>query len=261
MRIIVILGRVLDPAGITINQRAGRIFVNREEYVIQPADRCALEVALRIKDATAAEVVVLPRGPLPDDDILRQALAIGADRAVYFTRERFKADEAVMVRLLEAAIDRLGGADLVLTGATTLDSGQGQLGPRMAAALDWPQILDAWQAEVVDGAVQAVRQDGTGYVTVEAALPAVVTVVPGAVKPRYPDGVRLVNIYKNVGEIAAALERWEVTDLVGVDMLVPLVERRGQDFPPPRERGVRLSGAPDEVAVAAAQALQKRMNG
>jgi electron transfer flavoprotein alpha/beta subunit len=70
--------------------------------------------------------------------------------------------------------------------------------------MGWPQILGAWTAEIADGAVRAVRQDGAGYVKVEAPLPAVVTVVPGALKPRYPNGRRLINIYKGVGEIAAA---------------------------------------------------------
>ena len=101
MRVIVIIGRVLDPAGIVVNRRRGRIFVNREEYILQPADRCALEAALRVKDATAAEVVALPRSPLPDDDVLRQALATGADRAITLAGDGIeKAGDAVMSRIL-----------------------------------------------------------------------------------------------------------------------------------------------------------------
>ncbi len=260
MRIIVILGRVLDSRGIVVNPRAGRIFVNREEYILQPADRCALEAALRIKETVGAEVVTLPRALLPDDDVLRQALARGADRAIYIAGKPMALpDDGVMVRVLQAAIERLGGADLILTGATTLDTGQGQLGPRLAEALGWPQIVGAWTAEVADGAVRAIRQDGGGYVGVEAPLPAVVTFVPGALKLRYPDGRRLINIYKGVGEIAAALERWEATDLVPPEALAPVLERRGQDFPPERERGVRLSGTPEEMARAAADALRARL--
>jgi electron transfer flavoprotein beta subunit len=260
VQVIVIVGRVLDPAGIVVNRRRGRIFVNREEYVLQPADRCALEAALRIKDATAAEVVALPRGLLPDDDVLRQALAAGADRAIYLTGDGIEgADDAAMVRVLAAVVDRLGGADLVLTGATTLDSGQAQLGARLAEALDCPQILDAWQVEMDDGRVEVVRQEGDGFTAVDAALPAVVTVSPGVLKPRYPDGVRLINIYKHVGEIADALEEWDVADLVDVGALKPLLERRGQDFPEERERGARASGTAIEMAQAAANALRRRM--
>ncbi len=269
MRIIVILGRVLDPSGIVIKGKAGRIFVNREEYVLQPSDRCALEAALRVEDA---EVVALPRSPLPDDDVLRQALATGAGRAIHLTGDGFEgADDAVMTRVLAAAIERLGGADLVLTGATTLDTGQSQLGPRLAEVLGCPQIVGAWQvasqrvgesaraSESANGRVQAVRQDGTGCVAVEADLPAVVTVLPGSLKLRYPDGVRLINIYKGVGEIAEGLEQWDVADLVEADALNPLLERRGQDFPPERERGVRVEGLPAEMAQAAACALRQRV--
>jgi len=260
MRIIVVIGRVLDPAGIVVNRRRGRIFVNREEYVLQPADRCALEAALCIKDGTEAEVVALPRGPLPDDDVLRQALATGADRAIYLTGEAFEgARDAVAARVLAAAIERLGGADLILTGAAAWDTGQAQLGPRLAEALGWPQILGAWAVEAGDGQVEAVLREGSGYVTVDADLPTVVTVVPGALKPRYPDGVRLINVYKGVGPVAEALEQWDAADLVEEGALKPLLERRGRDFPPERERGTRASGTLDEMVQAAADALHQRV--
>jgi electron transfer flavoprotein beta subunit len=256
MRILVVIGRVLDPGGIVVNRRRGRIFVNREEYLLQPADRCALEAALRVKDATDAEVVVFPRGPLPDDDVLRQALSTGADRAVYLTGGGFqRADDAVVARVLAAAVERLGGADLVLTGATTMDTGQGQLGPRLAEALGWPQIIGAWAVEAADGLVQAVLRDGAGYVAVEADLPALVTMSPGTLKLRYPDGVRLINVYR----AEDAVERWDVGDLVDEGVLQPLLEKRGQDFPPERERGVRVSGTPEEMAQALAGALRQRV--
>ncbi len=259
MQIIVILGRVLDPRGIVVNRRAGRIFINREEYILQPADRCALEAALRIKDATGAEVVALPRTFLPDDDVLRQALATGADRAIYLTGGPLGADEALMTRVLTAAVAKLGGADLILTGATTMDTGQSQLGARLAEAMGWPQVLNAWAVETADGTARAVVQNGAGYVQVEVDLPAVVTLVPGALKPRYPKGTRLINIYRGVGEIAQALETWPAADLVEPEALTPVVERRGQDFPPERERGTRLTGSLEEIARAAAEALRKHL--
>jgi electron transfer flavoprotein alpha/beta subunit len=257
MKVIVILGQVLDPRGIVVNRRVGRIFVNREEYILQPADACALEAVLRIKDsASDTEVVALPRGPLPDDDVLRQALSIGADRAVYLTGDGFeKADDAVAARVLAAAIERLGGVALVLTGATTLDTGQGQLGPRLAEALGWSQIVGAWAVRMIGERVEVVRQEGASYVIHQADLPVVVTVVPGALKPRYPDGVRLINVYRDED----AVETWNAADLVDEGALQPVLEKRGQDFPPQRERGARLEGTPGEMAQALAEALRQRV--
>jgi electron transfer flavoprotein beta subunit len=258
MRIIVVIGRVLDPAGIVVNRRRGRIFVNQEDYVLQPADRCALEAALQIKDTTGAEVVALPRGPQPDDDVMRQAVAAGADRAIHVSGEAFaKADEAAMAGVLAAIVERLGGADLILTGSSTLDTGQGQLGPRLAEAMGWSQVLDAWQVAAAEGKVEAVVQAGGAYVAVEADLPAVATLLPGALKLRYPDGARLVNVYRGEGDVAEAVEIWDAAELV--EWVEPVLEKRGKDFPPERERGVRVDGSPEAMAQAAAAALLERL--
>jgi electron transfer flavoprotein beta subunit len=262
MRIIVILRRVLDPAGIVAHRRLRRLFINREEYILQPADRCALEAALRIKDVGDAEVIVVSGQAEPNDDTLRRGLAMGADRAIYLSGEGLKdADDAVVVRALEAVIEKLGGADLILAGATTLDTGQGQLGPRLAEALGWPQITDAWSAEVVNGKLQVVRRDGDEYVLAEADLPAAVMVQAGALKARYADGVRLINIYRGEGEIAEALEQWDVAELLTADELTPLLESRGHDFPPERKRGERVEGTVKDMAGTIADALRHRLRG
>jgi electron transfer flavoprotein beta subunit len=262
MRIIVILRRVLDPAGIVAHRRLRRLFINRKEYLLQPADRCALEAALRIKDASDAEVVVVSGQAEPSDDTLRRGLAMGADRGIYLSGEGFKdADDAVVVRALKAVIERLGSADLVLAGATTLDTDQGQLGPRLAEALGWPQIVGAWSVEAANGHLQAVRRDGDQYVLVEADLPATVTVQAGSLKPRYANGVRLINVFRGEGEIAEAVEQWDVGDLLAPDELKPLLERRGQDFPPERKRGERVEGTPAEMAQTVADALRQRLRG
>jgi electron transfer flavoprotein beta subunit len=262
MRVLVPIRRVLDPAGIVAHRRLRRLFVNREEYLIEPADHSALEAALRIKDNVGAQVVVVSGQPEPDDDTLRRGLAMGADRAIRLMGERFEgADEAVVAGALQAVIEHVGGANLVLTGLTTLDTGQGQLGPRLAEALEWPQIVGAYSVEVTDSGVQTVRREGDDYVLVQANLPAVVTVASEGLKPRYPDGVRLINVYRGEGKLADALEEWDVNDLLTADELSPLTTSIGRDFPPERERGDRIEGTSEEVAQVVGEALQQRMRG
>jgi electron transfer flavoprotein beta subunit len=262
MRIIVPLRRVLDPAGIVAHRRLRRLFINREEYIIQPADHAALEAALRIKDDIDADVIVVSGQPEPDDDTLRRGLAMGADRGVYLTGEGFrKADDAVMADVLQMVIQRLGGADLLLCGETTLDTGQGQLGGRLAEGLGWPQINGACSIDAGDGEVQVIRRGEEQYLLVKSGLPTVILVTTRGLVPRYPDGARLINVYREEGEMADALEQWDVADLLTPDELSPLVESVGRDFPPERERGVRVEGTPEEVAQTVAEALQPWIRG
>jgi electron transfer flavoprotein alpha/beta subunit len=128
----------------------------------------------------------------------------------------------------------------LLTGAATLDTGQSQLGSRLATALAWPQIVYAWQVTCRRATVQAVLQEGHGYVAVETDLPAVITLHPDALRLRYPNGARLINVYRD----ADAVEQWDM----GEDAFKPLLEGHRQEFPPERERGMRVSGTPDEMA-------------
>jgi electron transfer flavoprotein beta subunit len=256
MRIAVLIGRVLDPSGIAVNRRHGRVFVNREEYILQPADRCALEAALRIKDASGAEVIALPRGPMPDVDVLRQAIAHGADRAISLKDDCMaEADEAIMAQALSALLRDLGEIALVLAGATTLDTGQGQLGPRLAQALGWAQVVGAWEVQVNGGRARAVVRDGGEFVTIDVDLPVVATLQPGALRLRYPDGTRLINVYRE----PAAVEARPLSDSVNRAGIRPVVQLIGQDFPPERERGVHVVGTPEEMAQAVAQQLLPRM--
>lgn len=260
MRILVILRRVLDPAGIVAHRRLRQLFINREVYIIQPGDHAALEAGLRIKESAAAEVIVVSGQPEPDDDTVRRGLAMGADRGIYLTGGDFtEADEVVMTRLLEAVIGRLGGVDLVLVGLTTLDTAQGQLGPRLAEALGWPQIVGAWSVDAVDGRLKAVLRDGEEYLRVETDAPAVVTVPDRAFQPRYPDGARLINVFRGEAGMEEAVEEWDVTGLVDPGVLVPVLESRGRDFPSERERGVRVEGTPEEAGQTVAEALRSRL--
>src|SRR4030042_427753 len=117
MKIVVAIKQVLDPRGFPVNRKAEKIFVNREEYIINPAGRCALEVALRLKDADGAEVVALVGGPECAGDALRQAWVMGADRGIHLTDKLFAgADGLMAAKLLAAALCKLGDVDAAFPG-------------------------------------------------------------------------------------------------------------------------------------------------
>ncbi|NLE76801.1 MAG: electron transfer flavoprotein subunit beta, partial [Chloroflexi bacterium] len=156
MRIVVAIKQILDPAGIAVNLRREMVFVNREEYILGPADRCALEAALQVKDAVGAEVVAVSLGPARVEDALREALAMGADAAYHLQDEAFaQVDVAAAARVLAAALRLLQPVDLVLAGSQSGDTGAGQMGPRLAEALGWPQATNAYVVTATGGGVEA----------------------------------------------------------------------------------------------------------
>jgi electron transfer flavoprotein beta subunit len=243
MRIVVAIKQVLDSRGFTVNRKAEKIFVNREEYIINPADRCALEVALQLKDDAGAEIIVLCGGPERASEALRQAWAMGADRGIHLTDKLFAgADGLVAAKLLAAAIRKLGDVELALTGDRAADTGAGEVGPRLAEALGWPHILAAHKVEVDNGVVKAITAVGKEFFAVEAQRPAVVIVASGANKPRYANAARVINSYREWNPEVLSAADLGLTE----DELKVAVEKRGQVFPPDRQMGTLL-GSPDEL--------------
>ena len=268
MKIIVLVKQTLDPAGVTVRRDKERIFINREDYIIEPGSKAAIEAALRLKDAgrlagdELPTVVALSLGESRADDALREALAMGCDEAYLLCDDAFhEADLSAVSAALAAAVAKLGGADLVLAGREAGDSGAGQVGPRLAEALGYAGLTDAHSLalELEAGAVEAVRRWGRGYATVRAPLPAVVSVAPEAFRPRYAHGARIMNAYREW-----AVTTWGAADLeLDGEALEPLLAFRSEGFPPPLEVGEKFRGEPADAAgdVVMALKLQKLIGG
>ena len=234
MRILVPLKQILDPAGLTVNRKAGRVFVNREEYRMNPASKRALEAALRIKDEVDAEVVAVSIGSDQDTDSLLEARAMGASRSLLI--QCGSIDTAGIVRALAALAGTLGGVDLVLIGHRALDSGLSS-GAGLAEALNWPYLGDAVACTVESGEVRVVRRahaGGASYELCAADLPAVVSVTRGGPAPRYAHGGAIITAYRD----SEAVEKLAAADLGLAEIhLKTVTEVRGQSFPPEREFG------------------------
>jgi electron transfer flavoprotein beta subunit len=247
MRIIVPIKQILDPAGVTIRRDKERLFVNREDFVIDPGSLGALEAALRIKDGADAQakVIALCLGEPRAEDALREAMALGCDAAYLLTDAAFEhADLSVAVTVLAAGIEKLGGADLVLTGRESGDVGSGQIGPRLAQALGYAGVTNVYVLALGNGVTLATRRWGESYASLEVEMPAVLSVAPEAFPIRYAHGARIMNAYRQWGVTV-----WNSRDLkLNEADLVPLLVSRGESFPPPAEVGERLHGDPASVA-------------
>jgi len=254
MNILVILRAVQDPNGFTVNRRAQKVFVNREQFIINPSDKNALEAALSL--ATESDTVVaVALGDAPGEDALRQARAMGAGRALLVRDATLQnADATVVAAALRHLVNHLDETKLVLLGAEVLDADLAQVGPRLAAVLDWPFIEGAQQLEIHGSTIAAIAPQPDGFHKLEADLPAVVSVAPDSNQPRYAPGAKIINVYKD----KHAVETHTPADLQLTEAdLTPITEVRGESFPPERELGERLEGSPDELARQVAEVIRK----
>ncbi len=191
MRILALVKRVPATGG-RINLMADGRSIDTAYlgFVVSPHEECAVEEAVRLVEAHGGEVVVMTLGPVEAADQLRDALAIGAERAVHLETDGSDWDPVATAAALVEAIRALeadgGPFDLILVGNESADSGGYQVGIRVAVALDRPIVNGAKQLEVGAGVATVRRQAPGGWEVYEVPLPAVVGVREGINLPRYP---------------------------------------------------------------------------
>jgi electron transfer flavoprotein beta subunit len=156
--------------------------------VISPFDAQAVEAALRIKDAQGeGKITVLSMGQASARDAIKHGLAMGADEGVLVSDPSLEdADAFVTAKVLAAAIQKIGDYQLIITGRQAADWDQGVVPSGIAEILGLPCETVAKSVTANDGKVTVERVLQDGFETVEATLPAVVTVSNELGDPRYP---------------------------------------------------------------------------
>jgi len=155
-------------------------------YEVNEPDAYALEEALRQKEKHGGEVVVITAGPARAQQVLREALAKGADRAIHLEDPAFVTLDAANIARAFAAAIKEEKFDLVFTGLQSDDFGFAQTGVILAELLGWPHATIIMQIEKADGGIKVKRELEAGYFQyVEMPLPAVRTIQSGINKLRY----------------------------------------------------------------------------
>jgi electron transfer flavoprotein beta subunit len=156
-------------------------------FTISPHEECGVEEAVRIVEQGGGEVVVLALGPPEAEEQLRDAMAIGADRAILLETDGSDWDAHATAAAIVDAIAADGtGFDLIVFGNESADAGNYQVGIRVAHALGRP-VVTGLKALAVEGERLRCEQDtGAGRDVYLVPLPAVVTVKEGLNLPRYP---------------------------------------------------------------------------
>lgn len=250
MRILICVKRVPITGGrivLTADEQA--IETRHLGFTISPHEECGVEEAIRLVEANTGESVVLTLGPAEALEQLRDAMAMGVDRAIHLTTDGEEWDpEATARAILDAvSVDETqhGPFDLVLFGNESADSGGYQVGLRVAHALHRPCVTGV-KAITIDGSEARVEQETTGGRDVyRVPLPAVVTVKEGLNLPRYPSVP---------GRMRA--NRKPVTS-EQPDRPSPRLERRRLVVPPGQAKQAEVLGRGPEAAAAVVEILRQ----
>ena len=186
MKILVCMKQVPQKdAPLKLNE-SGTWIRDDVSYEVNEPDAYALEEALRQREKHGGEVVVITSGPARAQQVLREALAKGADRAIHLEGDGFVTLDAFNTAKAFAAAMKDESFDLIFTGLQSDDYGFAQTGVILAELLGWPHATIIMQMEKSDSGIRVKRELEAGFFQfVDMPLPAVLTIQSGINKLRY----------------------------------------------------------------------------
>lgn len=252
-RIIVCLKQAVDVSQLKIDPATRQLITASAPKKISDFDKNALEEAVKLKEKLGdAEIVTVTVTAEDAKTVLREALAVGADKAYVVLDGGVKdVDTAGTAVVLAEAIKKVGEYDLILCGESSLDSFSGLVGSRLTELLGLPMISSVRKLSVEGDVVVAERSLEDAVETVRAKLPAVVSVTREINVPRIPSLMMIMKASKK--EIVV----WFLADLnVAGERLAPKIEVLEVLAPRTERKKIRIVGeSPQEIAEKLAEAL------
>lgn len=239
MKILVSVKRVVDyKATIRVKADGSGVETANVKMSMNPFDEIAVEEALRCKEkGTASEVVVVSIGNDSNNEVLRTALAMGADRAILI-----KTDEEIQplaaAKLLKALVEK-ENPELIILGKQAIDTDNNQVGQMLAGLLNWGQGTFASKLNFHDAGVSVTREIDGGLETEYLKLPAIVTTDLRLNDPRY---ISLPNIVKAKSKKIDAIEAASLNS-----DLSPRIKTMSVSAPEKRRSGKRVESVVDLV--------------
>jgi len=253
LKILVCMKQVPQKdAPLKVNE-AGTWIREDVSYEVNEPDAYALEEALRQKEKHGGEVVVITAGPARAQQVLREALAKGADRAIHLEDPGFVGLDAFnTARAITAAI-KDEKFDLVFTGLQSDDYGFAQTGVILAELLGWPHATIIMQIEKADGGIRVKRELESGYFQfVNMPAPAVLTIQSGINKLRY---ATLIGIKQAKNKPMRKVSMAEVQWAIG-----PNLQKIEKLYVPQKTKNTEvLEGPPAEVAKKLTEKLRNEV--
>ena len=236
MRVVVLAKHVPDAAGERTFSADGTVDRASSDGLLSELDEYAVEQALQLADERDdVEVVVMTLGPEDAADAIKRALQMGASAGVHLSDEAVHGSDALATSTILAEAIRKAAPDLVICGMASTDGTMGVIPAMVAERLGWPAVTLGATLSVADDRVTIRRDDDVATFTIEANLPAIVSVTDQSGEARYPSMKGILAAKKK------PVETWTLADLgiaatsVGLDAAWSKVR---QTIPrPPKEPG------------------------
>lgn len=241
----------MDVAQLKADSTTRKPILRDVPYRISDFDENALEEGIRLKEKHGGKVTALTVGPPEAREIMRKALAMGADEGFVVADAAFtNADPLVTARGLVAALRKLRGWQLILCGEGSVDEYNAQVGPRVAEGLGIPQLTYVSRLELRDDRVLGERSLEESVEVLEAPFPALLSVTMEINQPRLPTLLQIMGASKK------PLTVWTRQDVGLRDAdLRPAVETLDVVAPVAARQKLRFEGEPQEVATKVAGLL------
>lgn len=238
MKIIVCIKQVIAGNKVRIDPRSHALIRSAESSYINPYDLYALSMAEELKNKYSGFITVITMGPKISEEVLWEALAMGADRAILLSDQRFSGSDTLATSyVLGMGIRKIGTYDVILCGMRTTDSDTGQVGPQLAEELDIPHVTGVERIEKFDRLFRVERKTDGFKETLEVSPPVLFTIFPRPLPP-LPSLIEVQDAFHQ-----SRIEYWNLEDLqadvkkVGlqgsltrVEELTPLVQEKSCIF-------------------------------
>lgn len=232
MKVLVSIKRVID-AYVKVRVKSDGSGVEANKMSMNPFDEIAVEAAIRLKEESkASEVIVVSIGGKACQETLRNAMALGADRAIHVDTDVVY-EPLNIAKILQSIVEK-ELPDLVILGKQSIDGDNNQTGQMLAGLLNWPQATFASKLEIDNKIITVTREVDGGLETITSSLPSILTTDLRLNEPRYAS---LPNIMKAKRK---PLDVMEVSTL-GLDLRAHS-EVISLATPKPREAGEMLNG-------------------
>ena len=261
MKAIVCVKQVPDTSGKVSVKPDGTLDRASMATITNPDDLNALEAALKLKDATGCEVVVVTMGPPPAEGMLRELIARGADEGVLVSAREFGgSDTFATSQILAAAVNKIGVGpeDVVFCGRQAIDGDTAQVGPQIAEKLHLPQVTYVADIQKDGNTLTVKRMLEDGYMMVKVQTPCLLTCIKELNDPRYMSVNGIFTCYDKPMEVFDynALKDDPLIEVDTIGLKGSPTNVFKSFTPPQKGAGTMLQG--DDVAAQLAGILAKK---